>query len=292
MSLPGLVNRAGSGFVALETTLPVHGVPRERGRDLCRLMAAAVRESGARAAFTGVVRGRPAVGMDESELDAMLAAADVPKVNTSNLGLVMHRGGHGATTVSTMLELAAAAGLRVAATGGLGGVHKGYAERLDVSADLAALARFPVVLVCSGVKSLLDVESTREALEALGIPVVGFGTDRFPAFYLRESASGVDARFDDLADLARFTSAETTRTGRAVVVANPSPEPIDPRQFAAWLAEAERRAAGAIPGGRGVTPSLLAHLHDVSGGVALRANISLAVANARLAGQLCAAMRT
>jgi pseudouridine-5'-phosphate glycosidase len=144
------------------------------------------------------------------------------------------------------------------------------------------------VLVCSGVKSLLDVESTREALETLGIPVVGFGTDRFPAFYLRESDAGVDARFDDVTGLARFAAAETTRTGRAVVVVHPPPEPIDPSQFAAWLAEAERRASAA--GGRNVTPSVLAHLHEISGAATLRANIALAVANARLAGQLCAAM--
>ncbi|MCC6661511.1 MAG: pseudouridine-5'-phosphate glycosidase [Phycisphaerales bacterium] len=289
MSLPGLVNRAGPGCVALETTLPVHGVPRERGRALCGQMAAVVAENGARAAFTGIVAGRPVVGMSERELDAMFGAPDVAKVNTSNLGLVMHRAGPGATTVSTMLELAAAAGLRAAATGGLGGVHKGYDRRLDVSADLAALARFPVVLVCSGVKSLLDVGSTREVLESLGVPVVGFGTDRFPAFYLRESTAGVDARFDDVTDLARFASAEAVRTGRAVVVVTPPPEPLDPAQFAEWLAEAERRAPGT---GRGVTPGVLSHLHEISGGATLRANIALALSNARLAGQLCAAMKT
>src|SRR5690606_10624096 len=128
-----------------------------------------------------------------------------------------------ATTVSATMEIAAAAGLRLFATGGLGGVHRGYAQRLDISADLAALARFPVAVVCSGVKSLLDVESTREALESLGVPVVGFGTDRFPAFYRRASEAGVDARFDDPESLAAFLSQELARTGRAVVVANPIP---------------------------------------------------------------------
>jgi pseudouridine-5'-phosphate glycosidase len=198
----------------------------------------------------------------------------------------MHARSHAATTVSTTMELAAGAGVRVFATGGLGGVHRGFARRPDVSADLAALARFPVAVVSSGVKGLLDVEATREVLETLGVPVVGFRTDRFPAFYRRESAARVDARFDDLADLARFVLAELGRTGRGIAVCNPIPPAHEIRESAweGWLREAEAQAGDAD--GRDATPALLGALHAVSGGATLRANIELVKSNARLAGQI------
>ncbi len=284
-----IVNRAGAGFVALETTLPLHGVPRGRAEGLCADLARAVESAGARAAFVAVLGGRGVVGLASDELKALLAAGDIPKVNSANLGVVAFRGAHGATTVGTTVELAAGCGVRVVATGGIGGLHRGYGSRLDVSADLLALARFPVAVVCSGVKSLLDVESTREALEALGVPVVGFGTDRFPAFYLRESGAGVDGRFDDEGDLAAFIDAEMCRTGRGVVVANPAPAAaaIDPAEWGAWLALAEKKVAVT---GRGATPALLAALHEVSKGKTLEANVALAVGNAGLAGRVCKAM--
>lgn len=283
-----ILNRAGSRFVALETTLLIHGVPRDRAADLARRLGEAVREGGAAPAVVGVIAGRPTVGLTDEELALLLGAPEVAKVNTANLGVVLHRGLHGATTVSTTIELAARAGVRVMATGGLGGVHRGYGEQLDISADLAALARHPVAVVTSGVKSLLDVSATREALETLGIPVVGFGTDTFPAFYVRETEIGLDARFDDEADLASYVGSELARTGRAVVVVNPCPE-ANAMTREAWdglLARAEAATGGVT--GRGVTPALLAQIHTLSGGASLEANIALAVSNARLAGALCA----
>lgn len=294
--------RAGSGEVALETTLVVHGVPRANAMGVARELSAAVRAGGdVGAALVGVCGGRAVVGMDEAELGEMLTRADLPgggpgdgvtKVNTSNLGLLLHRGGWGATTVSATMEIAAAAGLCVFATGGLGGVHRGYGTRLDISSDLAALARFPVAVVASGVKSLLDVEATREALETLGVPVVGYRTDVFPAFYLRESEAGVDGRFDDVRELAGYVRRELARTGRGVLVVNPVPEghAVEPGEWAGWLAEAERRAAGTV--GRGVTPRVLAGLHEVSGGRTLEVNVALAVSNARLAGGIAGEMKT
>ncbi len=164
-----LLNRAGSGYVALETTLLVHGVPREHGPGLAERLGDAVREGGARPAVVGIIGGRPIVGLLGEELAALCAAAEVAKVNTANLGVVLHRRLHGATTVSTTVELAARAGVRFMATGGIGGVHRGYGQHLDISADLATLARRPVAVVTSGVKSLLDVRATREALETLGV---------------------------------------------------------------------------------------------------------------------------
>jgi len=285
-----LTNRAGPGHVALETTLLAHGVPKGQGQPLARDLADVVTRAGAKPAIVGVYRGRPTVGLTMDELAEMLGSPKVAKANTANLGVLIHRAVHAATTVSTTMELAAAAGIRYFATGGLGGIHRGYGTRLDISSDLAALARFPVAVICSGVKSLLDVVSTREALETLGVPVVGYQTDSFPAFYLRSSDAGLDARFDDPADLAAYVSAELKRTGRGIVVANPVPvaEEIEPGRWDAWLGAATARTAGAASG-RDVTPAVLAALHDVSAGATLRSNLSLVRSNAALAATLCAA---
>lgn len=289
-----LVIRAGRGAVALETTLLVHGVPADQALSLSRQLGDAVRSAGAVPALVGIVRGVPIVGMTDAELQALLETPHtVPKANASNLGALIHRGSHGATTVSATMELAAAAGLHVFATGALGGVHKGFSRSLDISADLVALARFPMAVVTSGVKSLLDVAATREALETQGTPVIGYQTDDFPAFYRRtgdDGAAGVDARFDDPAEVAAFIRSELARTGRGVVVANPIPKEheIAADDWRKWLKDAEDQAAGAGVVGRAVTPYVLARLHELSGGATLRANIALAQANAALAGAIAA----
>lgn len=285
-----LVSRAGPGSVALETTLVIHGVPPGHGERLSRELTEIVAAQGVRPAFVGVHGGRPTVGLDFNELNDLFMAERVEKCNTANVGVLIHRGAHAATTVSTTMEFASAAGVRMFATGGIGGVHRGYASRLDISADLAAFTRFPVAVVTSGVKSLLDVESTREALETLGVPVVGFGTDVFPAFYLRESGAKVDARFDDVADLGAFLDGELKRTGRGIVVANPVPaaEAIAARDWERWHAEASEAAARET--GRDATPAILKHLHRVSDGATLRSNLALVRSNAELAAKLCRAM--
>lgn len=286
------VRRAGPCPVALETTLLLHGVPRGRGRPLADELAEIVRRMGGTPAVVGLVAGVPTVGLTGAELDTLLEAPDVPKVNSANLGVLMHTKSHGATTVSATMELAADAGVRVFATGGLGGVHHGLGTRLDISADIGAFARHPVAVVTSGVKGLLDVVSTRELLETLGIPVVGFRTDHFPAFYQRASPARVDARIDDPDSLAAFVKAELVRTGRGIVVANPIP-PDDEIPAAEWerlLGEASEAADRAGVVGRDVTPFILARLHELSAGRTLRANLSLVRANAALAGQLAAGL--
>lgn len=285
-----IVNRSRMNSVALETTLLIHGVPATSSRDLAHELAGIVDTQGAHPALVGVVAGKPTIGMTDTELDALLEAPEVPKANTGNLGVYIRRGSHAATTVSTTMELAQAAGVRVFATGGLGGVHTGYGEHWDVSADLMAFTRFPVAVVTSGVKSILDVVSTREALETLGIPVVGYKTDSFPAFYLPESESGVDARFDDPDELADFVRFELARTSRGIVVANPIPSEhaLDPEQWAQWLARAKERAEQSQSRGRAWTPSVLGAVHELSQGATLRANIELVKSNAALAGQLAA----
>src|SRR5262249_6910224 len=160
---------------------PAHAAPQlaaDLAQDVC--------EGGGKPYLVGVVDGEPVVGLSDKQLQALLSAGNVPKANTANLGVLMARRSHAATTVSTQMELASQAGVRVFATGGLGGVHRDYGTQLDISSDLTALTRFPIAVVASGVKSLLDVAATRESLETLGIPVLGFRTDRFPAFYQRE----------------------------------------------------------------------------------------------------------
>jgi len=285
---PTLVNRAGPHPVALETTLLVHGVPAADAAPLATDLARIVRDRGADPALVGVVRGVPTVGMTDAELADFLAGPDVPKANTPNLGVIIHRRSNAATTVSATMELAAAAGVRLFATGGIGGIHRDYAAHLDVSADLAALARFPVAVVTSGVKSLLDVVATREALESLGVPVVGFRTDRFPAFYLRDGGAGVDARFDDPADLAAFIRAELPRTRRGIVIANPIPlaSELPAAEWNAWLAAAVADAGHRGVSGRAVTPHILSHLHAISNGRTLRANLDLVRSNTALAADL------
>jgi len=281
--------------VALETTLLLHGVPRSQALTLHRELARIVESTGSRPALIGVIEGRGVVGMTDAEFVSMLNMQSVPKLNTANLGVTISQGRHGATTVSSTMELAASAGIRVFATGGLGGIHRGYDRVLDVSSDLAALTRFPMAVVCSGVKSILDVVSTREALETLGVPVIGYKTDVFPAFYFRQTEPpiGVDARFDDVRALAAYVRLQLAQSGRGIVIANPIDErhELPEAEWDAWLntATKEAEAGGLI--GRAVTPFVLGRLHEVSNGATLRANVELVKSNAELAGKLAAAMR-
>ncbi len=279
-------------FVALETTLLLHGVPSASALPLAHELNEIVRSAGVEPALVGVVDGKPTVGMHDDELRTLLDAPSVPKANTANPGVLIHRASHAATTVSATMELASTAGVRVFATGGIGGVHPGLAERVDISADLAAFTRFPVAVVTSGTKTILDIASTREALETLGIPVVGFQTDSYPAFYLRESDLSVDARYEDVDELASFVHAELVRTGRGIVLANPIPEAdaLDPQEVGSWLAQATQIARLRGADGRDVTPATLAALHEVSGGRTLEANLALIRANTHLAARLSKAM--
>lgn len=287
-----LINRSRPNSVALETTLLVHGVPTEAAQSLNDELTQIVINQGAHPALIGLVQGKPTIGMTNKELALMLGAESVLKANTANLGVAMHQQVHAATTVSTTMELASAAGVKVFATGGIGGVHRGYGEHLDISSDLAAFTRFPVAVVTSGVKSILDVESTREALETLGVLVVGYQTDSFPAFYLRESDAQVDVRIDDAQELAELVSSELKRTGRGIVVANPIPSEheLDQSDWNAWLSDAQKHAKQVGALGRDATPTILSRLHQVSEGATLRANLELVKSNATVAGKLAAHM--
>ena len=284
----------GRPVVALESTLISHGLPRPENREVAREVEAAVREGGALPATVALVAGEARVGLDEPSLRVIAAGEDVVKCGVRDLAPAAARRRHGATTVAATAHLAARAGIRLFATGGLGGVHRGARESWDESADLNALARTRIVVVCSGVKSILDVGATLERLESLGVSVLGYGTDRFPGFYLVDSGHPVLWRADSPREVAQILAEQDELgTGAAgTVVANPLPpgEALDPalhdRILSAGLDSAEREGIT----GKDVTPYLLEHLHRETGGASLRANVRLVVRNARLAAEIAAAV--
>ncbi len=279
---------AGRPIVALETTLVTHGLPRPHGLRVAEALEAAVREAGATPATIGILGGAVRVGLSSCQL-AALAASDAAKVNPGNLAAVLAAGRAGSTTVAATAWAAARAGIRIFATGGIGGVHRDAAESGDVSADLTALARHPVAVVCAGAKAILDLPRTREMLETLGVPVLGLGTSEFPAFYRRSSGLAVDARCDSPAEAAAAIAAHfDVGLPGGLVVANPIPTehelPADLHDAALATALADAAAAGVR--GRDVTPFLLERMRQLTGDASLRANEALLVHNARAAAQI------
>jgi len=280
--------RAGRAVVALETTLVTHGFPRAEGLELAAALEDEVRRHGAMPATIGVLDGALRVGLARPELER-LATGEAAKLGPANLGARIASGQPGSTTVGATLIGAHDAGIRVFATGGIGGVHRGAA--FDVSADLMALARHPVAVVCAGVKAVLDLPRTREALESLGVPILGFGTDELPAFYRRKSGLPADARFDSVGDLARAVVAHLDLgTGTGLLVGNPIAvsDELEASVYEAALAGALAAADEGGVGGRDVTPFLLEELRKRTGGRSLAANRALLLSNARLAARLAA----
>jgi pseudouridylate synthase len=284
----------GRPVVSLESTLISHGLPRPRNLAVAREVEGAVRSAGATPATIAVVGGEASVGLDEEALELIAAADGVVKCGVRDLAPLAARGGHGATTVAATVHLAARAGIRLFATGGLGGVHRDAQESWDVSADLDTLGRTDVVVVCSGVKSILDVAATLERLETLNVTVLGFGTDAFPGFYLADSGHPVPWRVDSLDEVVAVVRArdEVGVEDRAVVVANPLPaeEQLDPalhdEVLAAGLAGARREGVT----GKDVTPYLLDWFHRETGGASLEANVGIVLRNAELAGRIAVAL--
>ena len=275
--------------VALETTLVTHGLPHPQGLEAALELEAVVRAGGATPATVGILDGTVRVGLARAELERLATAHGVAKVNPGNLAAVIAAGTAGSTTVAATMFVAAEAGIRVFATGGIGGVHRDAVASGDVSADLVALGRFPVAVVCAGAKAILDLPRTVEMLETLGVPVLGFGTDEFPAFYRRSSGQRVDRRCDTVDELARVARTHWelgSRTG--VLIANPIPA-ADELPRAAYeqalesaLAEAAERGLR----GREVTPFLLDRLRERTGGATVQANLALLRNNARVAAEL------
>ena len=283
----------GRPVVALESTLIAHGLPSPRNLDVAHRLQAAVRAAGAVPATIAVVDGETRVGLDDDALELVASADDVVKCGVRDLAVVAARGGHGATTVASTAWLAARAGIRVFATGGLGGVHHGARETWDESADLDTLARVGVAVVCSGVKSILDVGATLERLETLGVTVLGYATDRFPGFYVHDSGFPVPWRVDSPEEVAAVLAARPAlgTEDRAVVVANPLPvgEQLDPALHDRVVAEGLAAAATAGVSGKEITPFLLDFLQRETGGASLEANVRLVERNASLAAEIAVA---
>ncbi len=283
---------AGRPVVALESTLLAHGLPRPDNRAAADEVEAAVRSGGAVPATIAVLDGVPHVGLTPGEVDRVCADTGLAKLGVRDLPVAAALGLSGATTVSSTALLAASAGIGVFATGGLGGVHRQAVDTFDESADLTALSRASLVVVCAGVKSILDVPATLERLESLSVTVVGYRTTTFPGFYVADSGSTLDWSVADAGEAARVFAARRELSPGAVVVANPLPldEQLDPdlhdRVIAGALAAAE--VAGAR--GKDVTPFVLDHLHRASEGATLAVNVRLVLRNAELAGRIAAAL--
>lgn len=278
--------------VALESTIISHGLPRPDNLAIARDIEQAVRDAGAVPATVAVVGGVAMVGLDDDALDVVASNDEVVKVSVRDLGVVMARGGHGATTVAATSHLAACAGIRVFATGGIGGVHREARQTWDESADLTTLSQTPVTLVCAGVKSILDVPATLERMETLNIPVLGYRTERFPGFYLADSGEAVAWTVQTAQEVAQIMR-ERDRLGLSggIVVANPLPddEQIDRELHDNTLATGLAAAAEQGVRGKDVTPFLLAWFHEQTSGASLTANVALVLHNARLAALIATA---
>ena len=308
----------GRAVVALESTIISHGLPRPDNARLAREFEQAVRDGGAVPATVAVIDGHARIGLDDAALDRLANDEDATKVSVRELAAIAARGGVGSTTVASTAHLAAAAGVTVFATGGLGGVHRGAQDTFDESADLTTLARTGVLVVCAGVKSILDVGATLERLETLGVGVLGYRTDRFPGFYLADSGHDVGWRVERPEEVAEILAARdrvrTTHlglilanpispdevaailaargrvgtTGIGLVLANPisASDELDrdlhDRLLESGLAAADRDGVH----GKDVTPYLLDWFHRESQGESLRANVALVRSNARLAAEV------
>lgn len=280
----------GRPVVALESTLIAHGLPRPMNFETAREAEAIVRASGAIPATVAVWHGTPTVRLTERQLAELADSQDVLKASRRDLGAAIALKRLAATTVSATMALAHAAGVQVFATGGIGGAHR--EEMFDVSADLSELARTPVLVVCAGAKNILHLPRTLEILETLGVPVLGYRTDEFPAFYVAESRLPVSCRVESASEAAEVFRAHTRTGGAGAVLAQlcPADRGVGADEFARWLAiaEAEARANGVT--GSKVTPFLLARLAELSGGRTLAANRELVLANARLAAEVAIAI--
>ncbi|MFK8910257.1 pseudouridine-5'-phosphate glycosidase [Streptomyces sp. YS-3] len=282
----------GRPVVALESTIIAHGLPRPRNLRVATELEELVRAQGAVPATVAVLDGRPHVGLDKDQLERV-AGGGLRKLGHRDLPMALATGASGATTVSATAYLAHWADIRVFATGGLGGVHRGWTETQDESADLQLLARTPVAVVCAGVKSILDVPATLQRMETLGIGVIGYGTDRFPGFYLADSGEPVDWTVHtprEVADVLR--SHEAIGPDSALIVANPVPEAeqLDPELHDRVLAEALAACREQGVTGQAVTPFLLDHLVRHTGGASLEANVAAVRGNVRLAAAIAAAL--
>jgi pseudouridylate synthase len=279
-------------IVALESTVLTHGLPRPQNLQLAHDMERAVREQGATPATIGFLDGSLHIGLTEGELDRLASVQDAYKVGPRDFATVIMREASGGTTVAGTMLACKQANLKVFATGGIGGVH--HEARFDISADLQALASIPMFVVCAGAKAILDLPATLEVLETMSVPVIGYGTDEFPAFYSRESGLDVSVKLDTPQEVVEFARAHW-RTGQqsAILVANPIPagDAIPASDLAPILEEASENAQDKHVHGKKLTPFLLQRINELTKGKSMQANLALLLNNARLAAQIAKTVR-
>jgi pseudouridylate synthase len=286
---------AGRPVVALESTIIAHGLPRPDNLRIAREIEDVVRDAGATPATVAILDGRVRIGLDDEALSEIASRTDVAKASLRDLGFVLANGMPAATTVASTAHLAARAGIEVFATGGLGGVHRGANVTFDESADLPALAGTGIVVVCAGVKSILDVAATLERLETLSVPLVAYRSDDVAGFYLSSSGHPATWRLDDPTEIAAAVHARRAiGLEEAMVVSNPLPEKeqMDPALHDRVLTEAMTAAIREGITGKDVTPFVLGRFHHATAGESLRANVALVLRNARLAAEIACALAT
>ena len=283
---------AGKPVVALESTIISHGMPYPKNVETALLVEQTIRENGAVPATIAIIGGRLKAGLTKEEIEHLgKAGRGVAKASRRDLPAIVARGIDGATTVTTTMIIAHMAGIKIFATGGIGGVHRGAEKTMDISADLEELAQTPVMVVCAGAKSILDLGLTLEYLETKGVPVIGYGTEELPAFYTRKSGFGVDYRVDSPAELAAmFTAQRELGYKGGMLVTNPIPEEyaMDKETIDRAIEQALRELDENGIHGKECTPFLLAKVVELTGGDSLESNIQLVLNNARLAAQTAA----
>ena len=280
----------GKPVVALESTIISHGMPYPKNVETALLVEQTIRENGAVPATIAVIGGRLKAGLSREEIEYLgKTGRAVAKASRRDLPALVARGADGATTVATTMIIASLAGIRIFATGGIGGVHRGAETTMDISADLEELAQTPVMVVCAGAKSILDLGLTLEYLETKGVPVIGYGTEELPAFYTRKSGFGVDYRLDTPEEVAAaFRAKLEMDLGGGMLVTNPIPEQysMDPDVINKAIDEAVAEANAQGIRGKQTTPFLLAKIKDITGGDSLASNIRLVYNNAALAAKV------
>jgi pseudouridine-5'-phosphate glycosidase len=282
----------GHPVVALESTIISHGMPYPQNVAMATQVERIIRDGGAVPATIAVLGGRPRVGLNAADLELLATDPHVDKVSLRDLPYVIARGSHGATTVAATMRLAALAGISTFVTGGLGGVHRGAQQSFDISADLTELAQTDVAVVSAGVKSILDIGLTLETLETLGVPVIGYGTDEFPAFFSRASGFAAPMRADSPAELASIMHTKWDLGIRGGLdIANPIPvgDEIPAERISVIIEQALREMDAKGVKGKEATPFLLGRIVEITGGESLRANIALVKNNARLGAQIATA---
>jgi len=279
--------------VALESAFIAHGLPPPDNLMTARACEQAIKDSGALPATIGIVAGHVVIGLNAEQLSEIAAGREVFKVNPANLAQVIARRKWGATTVAASLHFAHMAGIRVFATGGIGGVHRGGSDSYDISADLGALARYPVITVCSGAKAILDLPKTLELLETMGVPVVGYQTGEFPAFYSRSSGLKLDLVAENVDEVIAYANAHwQAGFSSAVLIAMPVPQEyqIPREEIEGPIDEVLSEAAEQGIKGKALTPFLLSRISERTGGLALRTNQALLRNNAEIAGKIAAVL--